>query len=404
MKIGIDASRANRSLKTGTEWYSYYLITNLIEIDKENEYILYTDKPLSESFLKDLNLEKNKHVKVKVLKWPCKFFWTLGRLSLEMIFARPDVLFVPAHVMPLFFPKKSITTIHDVAFIKNKCFYEKEVVDFKSNFFKKITNFFVSIFTRGKCKLRSSDYLNWSTKFALKRVKRIISVSEFTKKEILNNYKINSDKIAVVHNGFNNNLYQEIKDKESISKVLFDYGLNQPYFLYAGRIERKKNTSLLIEAFGLYKERNKKSKEKLVLIGNIGFGYDEIKYIISELDLFKDIVMLGWVEEKDMPYIFAGAEAFIFPSLYEGFGIPILQAMASAVPVIASDIEVLREVGGDSPLFFDPYSEEDLCDKMELVIKDKDGVDKMIKNGLERSQNFSWRKCAQETLKEIKAL
>lgn len=404
MKIGIDASRANREFKTGTEWYSYYLIKNLIEIDKENKYILYSDKPLSEDFLQDLNLENNKHVKVKILKWPFKFFWTLGRLSLEMIFSRPDILFVPAHVMPLFFPKKSITTIHDVAFVGNECLYEKEVVDFESNLLKKIVKFFISILTRGKCELRASDYLNWSTRFALKRVKKVISVSNFTKKEILSNYKINPDKIAVVYNGFNSDLYKKIEDKNILSRTLFDYGLDNPYFLYVGRIEKKKNISLLISAFNLYKENNKESREKLVLVGNIGFGYDEIKYMISEFDLFRDIVMLGWVEEKDMPYIFNGAKAFIFPSLHEGFGIPILQSMACGVPVIASDISVLKEVGGESPLFFNPKNAEDLCSKMELVVSDEKKVAEMIKLGFLRAENFSWKKCAEETLKEIKSL
>jgi glycosyltransferase involved in cell wall biosynthesis len=404
MKIGIDASRANREFKTGTEWYSYYLIKNLIEIDKENKYILYSDKPLSEGFLQDLNLENNKHVKVKILKWPFKFFWTLGRLSLEMIFSRPDILFVPAHVMPLFFPKKSITTIHDVAFVGNECLYEKEVVDFESNLLKKIVKFFISILTRGKCELRASDYLNWSTRFALKRVKKVISVSNFTKKEILSNYKINPDKIAVVYNGFNSDLYKKIEDKNILSRTLFDYGLDNPYFLYVGRIEKKKNISLLISAFNLYKENNKESREKLVLVGNIGFGYDEIKYMISEFDLFRDIVMLGWVEEKDMPYIFNGAKAFIFPSLHEGFGIPILQSMACGVPVIASEISVLKEVGGESPLFFNPKNAEDLCSKMELVVSDEKKVAEIIKLGFLRAENFSWKKCAEETLKEIKSL
>jgi len=404
MKIGIDASRANRDFKTGTEWYSYYLINNLIEIDKENKYILYTDKPFSENFLNDLNLEKNKHAKVKVLKWPFKFFWTLGRLSLEMIVSRPDVLFVPAHVMPLFFPRKSITTIHDIAFVRDECLYNKDVVDFNSGLIKKIVRILISIFTRGKCRLKSSDYLNWSTKFALKRVKKIISVSNFTKKEILSHYKIKEDKISVVYNGFIDSLYKKIDNQEEIKNVLFSYGLNNPYFLYVGRIEKKKNISLLIKAFSIYKERNKDSEEKLILVGNIGFGYDEIKYMISEYDLFNDIVMLGWIDEKDMPYIFSGAKAFVFPSLYEGFGIPILQAMACGVPVIASDIDVLREVGGDSPLFFNPRDENDLCSKMELVIKDEEMTKKMVSNGFARSKNFSWRKCAEETLREIKSL
>lgn len=404
MKIGIDASRANRDFKTGTEWYSYYLIKNLIEIDKDNKYILYTDKPLSENFLKDLNLENNKHVKVKILKWPFKFFWTLGRFSLEMIFSRPDVLFVPAHVMPFFSPKKTINTIHDIAFTENNCLYNPEIVEFESSLIKKIIRFFVKIITKGTCRLRSADYLNWSTKFALKRAKKIISVSNFTKKKILSHYKAKEDKIVVVHNGYNDNLYQKNKDLEKIKTVLDEYGLRGSYFLYVGRIEKKKNISLLIKAFNLYKERNKDSEEKLVLVGNIGFGYDEVKYMISEFDLFKDIVMLGWIDESDMPYIFNGAKAFIFPSLYEGFGIPILQAMACGVPVIASDIEVLREVGGESPLFFNPASEEDLCSKMEVIIKDKEKTERMIESGLLRSKYFSWKKCAEETLREIKKL
>lgn len=127
MIIGIDASRANKDFKTGTEWYSYYLIINLIELDRQNKYILYSDKPLNEAFLSSLNLEKNSHVKIKVLNWPFKYLWTLGRMSLEMIFSRPDVLFIPAHVLPFFFPKKTINTIHDIAFVKNNCLYNQEM-------------------------------------------------------------------------------------------------------------------------------------------------------------------------------------------------------------------------------------------------------------------------------------
>jgi glycosyltransferase involved in cell wall biosynthesis len=243
MKIGIDASRANRDFKTGTEWYSYYLIKNLIEIDKENKYILYSDKSLSEYFLKDLNLEENKHVKIKVLNWPFKFFWTLGRLSLEMIFSAPDVLFVPAHAIPFFFPKKTITTIHDIAFKRDKRLYGGDVVSFDSDSTRGIIKFFIKILTNGRYRLESSDYLNWSTKFALKRAKKIITVSNFTKNEILNFYKIKSEKIAMVYNGYNNSLYQKIEDKDKIKEVLSSYGINQSFFLYAGRIEKKKEIS-----------------------------------------------------------------------------------------------------------------------------------------------------------------
>ncbi len=405
MVIGIDASRANRDFKTGTEWYSYYLIKNLIEIDKENKYILYSDKPLSESFLDDLNLKENKHVKVKVLHWPFSFLWTLGRLSLEMIFHSPNVLFVPAHALPLIFPKKTINTIHDIAFLKNECFYDPVLVSDNFTSPTKMTKSLVRFFTLGKYTSKATDYLKWSTKLALKRAKKIITVSEFTKKEILKNYQVKNDKIAVVHNGFMDSLYKKLPENEDMEKILKKYGLDFPYFLYVGRMEKKKNIHRLIEGFSIFKERNKDSNIKLILAGRAGYGYDEMRYLIEEFALENDVLILGWVEEKDMPYIFNKAEAFVFPSLYEGFGIPVLQAMACGTPNILSDIDVLVEVAGrDNALFFDRFDVVDLAKKMEIIISDKELREKLINNGLTRAKDFSWRKCAEQTLKEIKQM
>ncbi len=404
MIIGIDASRANKNFKTGTEWYSYYLIINLIELDRKNKYILYSDKPLNKAFLNNLNLEKNKHVKVKVLNWPFKYLWTLGRMSLEMVFNRPDVLFIPAHVLPFFFPKKTINTIHDIAFVKNNCLYSQEMSLENSKNSDFWLNFLVKFFTLGRYQFKSTDYLNWSTKFALKRAKKIIAVSNFTKNEILDNYKkINSEKISVVHNGYIDSLYKVIDDKESTEFVFKKYGINYKFFLYVGRLEKKKNIYTLIEAFSIYKENNN-SSEKLVLIGSAGHGYDEMKYMIEELGIEEDVIILGWVDEEDLAYIFNKAEVFIFPSLYEGFGIPVIQAMACGAPVLLSDIEVLREVAQEAALFFDCHNSSELSQKMELIQNDKKLKNDLIARGLLRCQNFSWKKCAKETLDVINNL
>lgn len=402
MTIGIDASRANRDFKTGTEWYSYYLITNLIEIDRTNNYILYTDKPLNQAFLNDLNLIKNTNVKIKVLKWPFNYLWTLGRLSLEMIFSRPDVLFVPAHALPLFFPKKTVNTIHDIAFIKNNCLYNKDVSSSNFDSSKKILNFFVRFFTFGRYCLKSTDYLSWSTKFALKRAKKIIAVSHFTKKEIINNFKkVKADKIKVIHNGFNNNFYKLITDQERITAVFRKYGINFPFFLYVGRLEKKKNIHTLVEGFAIYKENNKDSLEKLVLIGSAGFGYDEMRYIIEELGIDQDVVILGWVEEEDLPVFFNEARVFIFPSFYEGFGIPVIQAMACKTPVLLSDIEVLHEVSDNLALFFDKNNPSDLAEKLREINNNSDFRQNLIDRGFAHANKFSFKKCAQETLTEL---
>ncbi len=405
MKIAIDASRANKDFKTGTEWYSYYLIKHLVEIDKKNQYILYSDKPLRQAFLNDLNLEENDNVKIKILKWPFKAFWTLGRMSLEMIFNRPDVLFVPAHVLPFFPPKKTITTIHDIAFTKDDSLYEKEVFLSDKRFSDWCLNLLVKIFTLGSYCLNTVNYLDWSTKRALKRAKRIITVSDFTKKELLEHYKeAKKEKIRVVHNGFNNDLYREIDDEEKINLVSEKYGLDFSFFLYVGRLEKKKNIHRLIEAFSLLKENDEDIEQKLVLVGSAGLAYDEMNYMIKGLDLEDQVLVLGWLEEEDLPYIFNKADAFVFPSLYEGFGIPVLQAMASGLPTLLSDLEVLKEVAEDSALFFNRLDPVDLASKMKKIISDDDLKEELKLKGLERARNFSWKKCAQETLKEIESL
>ena len=265
-------------------------------------------------------------------------------------------------------------------------------------------NILVKIFTCGRYRFRSVDYLDWSTRFALKKAKKIIAVSNTTKQEILNSYpKAKEDKISVVHNGYNNNLYRVIDDKSVINSILKKYGLNFKFFLYVGRLEKKKNLHTLIEAFASYKEKTA-GEEKLVLIGKIGYGCDEIKYLVSELDLESEVVALGWVDEKDLASIFNQAEIFIFPSLHEGFGIPVIQAMACNTPVIASDIPVLKEVAQEAALFFSCHDSGDLAEKIEKIQNDLILKEELRKKGLAHSQNFSWVKCAQETLNVIKSL
>lgn len=129
-----------------------------------------------------------------------------------------------------------------------------------------------------------------------------------------------------------------------------------------------------------------------------------MKYMIEELGIEKEVIVLGWVEEEDLPYIFNKAEIFIFPSLYEGFGIPVIQAMACGAPVLLSNIDVLQEVAQDAALFFDCHNSADLAQKIELIQKDKDLKKDLVEKGLLRCQNFSWKKCAQETLDIINNL
>jgi glycosyltransferase involved in cell wall biosynthesis len=426
MVIGIDASRANRVHKSGTEWYSYYVIRWLAKLDQNNQYILYTDVPLRGGLvdlttaqyaensdidtIEKLAFDKDgyqilkspfNNFKAKILKWPFNYLWTQGRLSLEMLIKRPDVLFVPAHALPVIHPSKSIATIHDIGFERDRRLYTQDHIGPDSRKSRRLLNIIVKIITFNHYKANSLDYLKWSTKYAIKKAQKIITVSEFTKNELIQYYNAPPEKIKVIYNGYNKYIFKPIEDCKKIDDVLTNYDISQPYILCVGRIERKKNTPALIEAFGIIKNRNKNIKHKLVLAGDASFGFDETNYMINEYGLGNEVIMPGWVKEEDMPYFYCGAAAFIFPSNYEGFGIPLLQAMACQVPIAASKAASIPEVVGKAALFFDPYNVHSIADAVERILCDDKLRENLIENGAEKIKSFSWQRCAEETLSFI---
>jgi len=417
MIIGIDASRANRKHRTGTEWYAYHLIREFALQDKKNEYILYTDNPLRGGLLdltkNDESEIENKikydnegyqvlksphnNFKAKILKWPFKYFWTLGGLSLEMVFNKPDALFVPSHALPLVRPKKTLITIHDIGFLKDSSLFGIDEIGPDVFSFKKIISFFVRIFTLGKYGANSLDYLKWSTKYALKKASNVITVSEFSKKEIETFYKVKKGKLTVVHNGYDKKLYKKINNEEKLKFVLDNLGIEQPYIFYIGRLEKKKNTSALIEAYAIMRDR-KINNHKLLLVGDASYGYDEAKYMTREFDLVDDIIMPGWLDEDIVPYLYNGASLFILPSKYEGFGIPLLQAMACGTPIIAANTSSIPEVAKDAAHYFNPDYSLSIADSMCEVLNKPELREKLIKNGYERVKEFGWGRTAKKTL------
>ncbi|OGF23695.1 hypothetical protein A3H66_03305 [Candidatus Falkowbacteria bacterium RIFCSPLOWO2_02_FULL_45_21] len=422
MLIGIDASRANRKYKGGTEWYAYYLIRQLAKIDSTNQYVLYSDKPLTGGLI-DLTDEggevngkidlvkgcqkinsPHNNFRAKILNWPFFYLWTQARLSLEMLFHPPDRLFIPSHVLPAIHPKKSLVTIHDIGFERAKELYSSDKIGPGEGLSGKGFDFLAKFFSGGKYRSNILDYHSWSAKFALKHARVIIAVSEFTKREMMEVYGASQAKIEVVYNGFNADLYKPIAAKHETGRVLRKYGIKPPYIFYVGRLEKKKNIARLIYALAIMREKYGKINHKLVLVGNAGLGFDEVKYMIEEFDLNNDVIITGWVPERDMPYIYNGASLFVFPSLYEGFGIPLVQAMAVGVPIAASDIASIREIAGRASWLFDPKEASDMAEKMAEVLLDKELADDLIDRGKARVKDFSLAKCAKETLAVIERM
>jgi len=334
MNIGINALAAFKEPRTGVEEYTYQLIKHLTMLGgaKEHRFILYSDKNL---------------------KWPLPM-WTQVRLSAEMVFNKPDVLFIPVHVLPLIHPKNSVVTIHGLEYEYYPKMYPQ----------------------------KNRRYLRWSTKYALKNARKIIAVSENTKKDLVELYDGDPEKIHVIHHGV------DIK-RSDLSKGRTS-GAEIPYILYLGRLETKKNVQGLIRAFELLKKRHQ-VPHQLILAGAPGYGYDKI-------NLIKDVIKKDYVSEEKKWQLLENADIFVLPSFYEGFGIPILEAQSVGCPVITSNISSMPEVAGDGAVLVEPRNTEEICQRMYQIIKDQDFRKRLISRGYQNVKNFSWQKCAQETL------
>jgi glycosyltransferase involved in cell wall biosynthesis len=248
------------------------------------------------------------------------------------------------------------------------------------------------------------DYLDWSTRFSLTHAKAIIGISEFTKNELKDIYKVSGDTVKVIYHGYASELFKVLDNDTRAEAVLASYGIQSPYVFYVGRLEKKKNIAALVEAFYLLKTRRPDLAHKLYLIGDASFGFDDIKYSIHGFGLQHDVVATGWVAEHDLPYIFSRAAAFVFPSNYEGFGIPLLQAMATGTPIAASRAASIPEVAGDAALLFDPSDPNDIANALISVLTDEDLRESLRSAGFKRVKEFNWEKCARETLSLMESL
>jgi len=392
MKIGIDASRANSDYKTGTEWYSYHLIVNLAKIDQENHYILYSKEPLKNG-LKNLG----QNFKSRVLNWPPKLLWSQIRLSLEMLFNPPDLLFVPAHTLPLIHPSKTVTTCHDVGFEKYPELYAKKEIGGQSSFVKKIIFVLVKILTLGRFGNNELDYHRFAMRFAVKHATKIITPSFFTAKELINFYPQAKGKIFTTHLGLNHDIYRKINNQAAITPVLNKFSLKIPFIVFVGRLEQKKNIVGIIESFKRFKMKYK-SNHQLVLIGKRGYGFEKAEELIQKYSLEGEIKQIGWVNDNEIAAIYNAAEALLFLSCYEGFGFPPLEAQACGLPVLASDRGSLPEILEDSAMLVAAESCEQAADGLYQLINNQDLRKKLIEKGLARVKRFNWQNCAKSTL------
>ncbi len=351
MTIGIDISPACRKQKTGIEWYAWHITKGILRhLHGRAEFVLYTDTKSDEAFEED----------VRLLSWRSKYFWPELRLSAELWYRKPDVLFVPSRALPLVLPKKTVTTIHDVGFIP----YAEER------------------------KRLSREYLLMTSRRAARRADEIITVSEFSKNEIVRYFNVSPDKITVTYLGYDNQRY--------VPRA-FDVPPGKPTILFVGRRERRKNIIMLVEAYERLVERLKGNAPDLVLVGPPGHHAVEIDRAIRESPVRRSVHIRNWISEEEKIVLMQSAAVYVQPSLYEGFGLPVIEAQGCGIPVVCSAIPVLSEIAGGSASFVDPTDPDQWAVAMEKMLTDKELRAATRETGLQNAKRFSWERTSAQT-------
>lgn len=366
MLIGVDASRAVTKERTGTENYSLYLIRALVDVGAAHRFRLYTrDRPPPGL------LPEGDRVEWRVIPFPR--LWTHLRLAWEVARRPPDVLFVPSHVLPIVHPRASVATVHDLGYL---AFPEAHT-------------------------WASRWYLDWSTRFNARHARRVVVDSEATGRDLVRHYGVDRARLRVAYPAGAEGL-APVRDPERLGEVQGRYGTGSEYLIYVGTLQPRKNLLALLRAFGaLVADGAVGPGMHLVLAGRRGWLYDDIVAEAGARGLQGRVVLPGFVPQEDLPALLSGALGCVYPSLYEGFGLPVLEAMACEVPVIASNTSSLPEVAGDAALLVDPRDVGALADAMARLCQDVELRRQLVARGKERAARFTWARCAREVLAAI---
>lgn len=374
MRIAIDATLLRKE-NTGTGFYIINLINGLLKLnDDNNQYYIFIDEDLAAQYF-DFNRNKNFYILDKKFKNRIqRVLWQFFFLPFELRKKNIEVLHSPNYITPLIkLGFKIIVTVHDLTFF---IFPEKFTI-IKRLFFK----FFVPWF--------------------IKKADKIIAVSNNTKKDILRYFKIREEKIAVTFESIPEYYRRDILPG---NEMLEKYGISRKYFLFVGMIEPRKNILTILKA---YKKIENDLEADLVIVGKKGWYFKEIEEYFESLKkegLKNNIIFTGYVSEPELKYFYKNALIFIYPSIYEGFGLPPLQSMACGVPVITSNTSSLPEVVGDAAIKVDPSDIDGLAETIKKLYFDPSKRNEMVEKGILQAKKFSLEKFALKTLEAYKAL
>lgn len=360
IRIGIDINEANVKNRVGTGQYTYNIL-RYFEQHKEIEFHLYHRDPLSPELPPEREGWRYHQV------GPSRGWIRFGLPLYLLTHPKNDIFWSPAHYMPIYTGGKGVVTIHDLAYeYFPKFFLPSDLYKLK----------------------------NWSRQ-AVKQADKVIAVSEATKRDLLALYDLADDKVEVVHNGYDSDIFNVSSPAKQ--SLLANFKLKAfDYLLFLGTIQPRKNAIKLVQAFHLLKEQGYSGK--LVLAGGIGWMADETLSVIKNSKVSKDIIMTGYVSDETRKALYTYADVYVLPSLYEGFGVPAIEAMACGAPVAVANNSSLPEVVGEAGVLFNASDPADIESAVMKLKQDRAG---WSKKSLKRAKSFSWEKCAEGTLKVL---
>jgi glycosyltransferase involved in cell wall biosynthesis len=372
-RIGVDARVIPRYPGLGR--YCWNILWELGKIDRENEYIIFAvDESLA-------SLEQYPNFRVVFVEFPVLSMSTLFRLAPLVKKEKIDLFFAPFQITPPWLSCPLVVTVHDMMDL-----------------------LYPDAFSYHPFPLRHAmkAYFRFNVPRSVGNASMILTVSCSTKKDIVDYFKLPDDKIRVIYNGVESN-FKPVDDDNLRHRVKNKYQLPDKFILYLGSIKPYKNLAGTLESFLKFQQKWPESNQvKLVIAGLKHFSLPSVQNLLEKAAVKNKILRIGAVEESDLPVVYNLAELFLFPSIWEGFGFPPLEAMACGTPVIASDRSSLPEVVGEAGILVDPENTDQIADEIHRVLTDESLRKQMIQKGIQQASKFKWDVAAEETLAALK--
>jgi len=369
MNIVVNTRLLLKNKLEGIGWFSYETLKRITTQHPEHQFIFFFDRPFSEEFIFSSN------IKPVVIAPPTRhpflwYLWLEQSVPKNLMKHGARLFFSPDGFLSLSSPVPSVPVIHDINFV-----HRPQDLPY---FTRKFYNTFFPIYAQ--------------------KAHRIITVSEYSKNDICKSYNIEPSKIDVVYNG-SNSLYNPI-DEETKKRTKNTYSKGSDYFIFIGSLHPRKNIARLLEAFEMFK-KSTSSSLKLLIVGEAMFKTKDIQKIYSEMSFKDDVIFTGRLSPEDLRTVLGSALALTFVPYFEGFGIPILEAMYANVPVIASNVTSMPEVAGNAAIYADPFSVDSIKDAMLKMANDITLRADLIEKAKEQRQKFSWDKTADKVWNSI---